>query len=287
MEQLGNPMTIQNSTTERLKELLNRPEKAMSLAEAALLIAQDEYPNLDIGSYLQRLDDLSREVGARLSPGAPPENIIATMNHLLFQEKGFAGNEKQYYDARNSFLNEVLDRKVGIPITLSIVYMEIGRRLGLSLEGVSFPGHFLVKLEREQGRIVVDPYSGGISLNEQELINRLQKSYGDQLDVPLDRLLASAGKRQILTRLLHNLKSIYIHTEEFTKVLAVIDRILLITPDLPEELRDRGLIYERLECAQSALEDYRRYIELEPNAPDAREIRSRLINLGKKTPALH
>ena len=192
MEQLGNPMTIQNSTTERLKELFNRPEKAMSLAEAALLIAQDEYPHLDIGAYLQRLDDLSREVRARLSPGAPPENIIATMNHLLFQEKGFAGNERQYYDARNSFLNEVLDRKVGIPITLSIVYMEIGRRLGLSLEGVSFPGHFLVKLEREQGRVVVDPYSGGISLNEQELTNRLHQSYGDQLDVPLDRLLASA-----------------------------------------------------------------------------------------------
>jgi len=287
MEQLGNPMTIENSTTERLKELLDRPEEEMGLAEAALLIAQDEYPHLDIGAYLQRLDDLSREVGARLSPGAPPENIIATMNHLLFQEKGFAGNEKQYYDARNSFLNEVLDRKVGIPITLSIVYMEVGRRLGLSLEGVSFPGHFLVKLERQQGRIVVDPYSGGISLNEQELTNRLHQSYGDQLDVPLDRLLASAGKRQILTRLLHNLKAIYLHTEEFTKVLTVIDRILLISPNLPAELRDRGLIYERLECAQSALEDYRRYIEVEPNAPDAREIRSRMINLQKITPALH
>ena len=280
-------MTIENSTTERLKEVLNRPEGAMGLAEAALLIAQDEYPHLDIEAYLRRLDDLSSNVGARLSHGASPENIIAAMNHFLFQEEGFAGDPENYYDPRNSFLNDVLDRKQGIPITLSIVYMEVGRRLGLSLEGVSFPGHFLVKLKLQQGRVVLDPYSGGISLSEQELSNRLHQSYGDQLDVPLDRLLASANKRHILTRLLRNLKAIYLHTEEFTKVLSVIDRILLIRPDLPEELRDRGLIYERLECAQSALEDYRRYIELEPNAPDYREIRSRLINLRKTTPELH
>ena len=280
-------MTIEKSTTERLKELLNRPEEEMSLAEAALLIAQDEYPHLDISAYLQRLDDLSRDVGARLSPGAPPENIIAAMNNLLFQEEGFAGNEKNYYDPRNSFLNDVLDRRLGLPITLSIVYMEVGRRLGLSLEGVSFPGHFLVKLKLKQGRVVLDPYSGGVSLSEQELNNRLHQSYGDQLHVPLNRLLASADKKHILTRLLYNLKAIYLHREEFTKVLAVIDRILLINPNLPEELRDRGLIFERLECAQSALEDYRRYIELEPNAPDAREVRSRLINLQKITPALH
>jgi len=280
-------MTIENSTTERLKELLNRPEEEMSLAEAVLLIAQDEYPHLDIGAYLKRLDDLSRDVSARLSPGAPPENIIAAMNNLLFQEEGFAGNEKNYYDPRNSFLNDVLDRRLGLPITLSIVYIEVGQRLGLSLKGVSFPGHFLVKLKLEQGRVVLDPYSGGVSLSEQELRNRLHQSYGDQLDVPLDRLLASAGKKHILTRLLHNLKAIYLHTEEFTKTLFVIDRILLISPNLPEELRDRGLIYEHLECSQSALEDYRRYIELEPNAPDTRDIRSRLINLQKITPALH
>ena len=209
------------------------------------------------------------------------------MNNLLFQEEGFAGNEKNYYDPRNSFLNDVLDRRLGLPITLSIVYIEVGQRLGLSLKGVSFPGHFLVKLKLEQGRVVLDPYSGGVSLSEQELRNRLHQSYGDQLDVPLDRLLASAGKKHILTRLLHNLNAIYLHTEEFTKTLFVIDRILLISPNLPEELRDRGLIYERLECSQSALEDYRRYIELEPNAPDTREIRSRLINLQKITPALH
>lgn len=280
-------MTIQNSTTERLKELLNLPEDEMSLAEAALLIAQDEYPDLDVSAYVQLLDDLSDNVRARLSPGAPPETLIATMNHFLFQEKGFAGNAENYYDPRNSFLNDVLDRKQGIPITLSIIYMEVGRRLGLSLDGVSFPGHFLVKLELEHSEVVLDPYSGGISLSEQDLSSRLHQSHGDQPDVRLDRLLASAGKKEILVRILRNLKVVYLHTEEFAKVLSVIDRILLIRPDLAEEVRDRGLLYERLECAQSALQDYRRYIELEPDAPDAGEILSRMIKIGRTTPALH
>jgi len=280
-------MTIKKSTLERLKRLVNDHEEAINLAEVALLLAEEEYPNLDVGAYLRRLDDLSGNVRARLAPGAPPEKIIATMNQLLFEEERFAGDAEQYYDPRNSFLNEVLDRRLGIPITLSIVYMEVGRRLGLSLEGVSFPGHFLVKLELEHSKVVLDPYSGGISLSEQELSNRLHEFHGDQLKAPLDRFLASAGKKEILVRMLRNLKAIYLHKEDYASALSVIDRILLIRPDLPEELRDRGLLYEHLECAQSALQDYRRYLELEPDAPDAAAIRSRMIKIGKTTPALH
>ncbi len=280
-------VTIKNSMAERLKQIVSRPEEEIDLAEAALLIAQEEYPHLDIGAYLRLLDDLSGKVRARLSPGASPEKIIATMNYFLFKEKGFAGNEEQYYDPRNSFLNEVLDRRLGIPITLSIVYMEVGRRLGLPLEGVSFPGHFLVKLELEQSVVILDPFSGGIALSEQDLTNRLHQFLGDQLDVPLDRWFASTGKKDILARMLLNLKVVYSHREEFSKVLSVIDRILLICPDQPEQVRDRGLLYERLECAQSALQDYQRYIELEPDATDAGEIRSRMITLRRTTPALH
>ena len=190
-------VTIKNSMTERLKQIVSRPEEEMNLAEAALLIAQEEYPHLDIGAYLLLLDDLSEKVRARLSPNASPEKIIATMNYFLFEEKGFAGNEEQYYDPRNSFLNEVLDRKLGIPITLSVVYMEVGRRLGLPLEGVSFPGHFLVKLELERNVVMLDPFSGGIVLSEQDLTNRLHQFLGDQPDVPLDRWFASTGKKDI------------------------------------------------------------------------------------------
>lgn len=278
---------MKNSPTERLKQLLNSPEEALDLAEAALVIAQDEYPQLDIGAYLRRLDELAETVRVRLSPEAAPENIIATMNYLFFKEEGFAGNTTDYYDPRNSFLNEVLDRRLGIPITLSIVYMEVGRRLGLPIEGVSFPGHFLVKLELERGDVVLDPYAGGISLSEEDLNQRLHQAYGEQPEVPLKRLLASAGKKEILARILGNLKAIYLRTEEFAKALSVTDRILLISPDLPGELRDRGLLYERQECVHSALQDYRRYLELAPDAPDAEDIRARMIDLQGPAHLLH
>ncbi len=275
------------SNMERLKQLVDRPEEAIDLAEAALLIAQGEYPQLDIGAYLERLDHLAGKVRARLSPGAPPEKIVAAMNQRLFEEEGFAGNTGRYYDPRNSFLNDVLDRRIGIPISLSIVYMEVGRRLGLSLEGVSFPGHFLVKLELENGEVVLDPYSGGASLSERELGKRLRRFHGDLSGVSIDRFLTGASKKEILVRMLRNLKAIYLHREDFARALSEVQRILLIMPDLAEELRDRGLLYERLECAQSALQDYRRYLELEPNARDVRVIRSRIINIEKTSTALH
>jgi len=260
----------------------------LDLAEAALLIAQHEYPQLDIAVYLHRLDELAETVRARLSPDAGPESIIATMNSLFFKEQGFSGNDADYYDPRNSFLNEVLDRRLGVPITLSIVYMEVGWRLGLPLEGISFPGHFLVKLPMESGNLVLDPYAGGVSLTEEDLTQRLYQAYGhEQPDIPLERLLVSAGKKEILARVLRNLKNSYVQTQEFPKALSVIDWLLLIMPDLPEEVRDRGFIYEQLECDQSALQDYRRYLELQPDAPDVEDIRARVIDLQQKASVLH
>ena len=128
-----------------------------------------------MSAYLRKLDDLADNVQARLTPHAPPEKIIATMNQFLFQELGFSGDTKDYYDPRNSFLNDVLDRRTGIPITLSILYMEVGRRLGLALQGVTFPGHFLVKLVLEDGQVILDPFSGGASLSEEELKSRLHQ----------------------------------------------------------------------------------------------------------------
>lgn len=273
---------------QRLIQLVNGPEEALDLAEAALVIAQDEYPHLDISTYLRRLDELAQTVSARLAPNAPPESIIATMNYLFFKEEGFSGNTADYYDPRNSFLNEVLDRKLGVPITLSILYMEVGRRLGLPLEGVSFPGHFLVKLPLKQGEVVLDPYAGGISLSEEDLHQRLAQTYGeDHPEVPLDRLLTSAGKKEILVRMLRNLKAIYSHTEEFSKALSMVNRILLIMPDLAEERRDRGLIYDRLECGHAALEDLQRYLESRPDAGDAEDIRDRIIELQGRASSLH
>lgn len=281
-------MVMKSSPAQRLKEIVGRPEEKLDLAEAALLIAQDEYPELDVSTYLHRLDELAETVRTRLLPDAGPESIIAAMNYLFFSEQGFSGNDADYYDPRNNFLNDVLDRRVGIPITLSIVYMEVGQRLGLPLEGISFPGHFLVKLPTESGDVVLDPYAGGVSLTEEDLNERLYHAYGhEKPDMPLNRLLASAGKKEILARVLRNLKNSYVQTEDFSKALSVIDRLLLIAPNLPGEVRDRGLIYEQLECPHAALQDYRRYLELEPEAPDAEDIRTRAIDLQQKGSALH
>ncbi len=280
-------MTVENPTTKDLKELFKRSGREINLAEAALLLAKEEYPDLDVSAYLRKLDDLADNVQARLTPHAPPEKIIATMNQFLFQELGFSGDTKDYYDPRNSFLNDVLDRRTGIPITLSILYMEVGRRLGLALQGVTFPGHFLVKLVLEDGQVILDPFSGGASLSEEELKSRLHQFRGRPSRRPIDQFLNRAGKKEILVRMLSNLKVIYLQQEEFAKALSVVQRILLVLPDLAEEWRDRGLLYERLECAQSALQDYKRYLELEPNAPDIREIRNRMIDIGKTSTGLH
>ncbi len=273
---------------ERWQQLVGMSDEALDLAEVALIIAQQEYPHLNIASYMKRLDELADAVRARVTLDATPEHIVATMNHYLFKEQGFAGNSEDYHDPRNSFLNEVLDRKLGIPISLSIVYMEVGRRLDLRLEGIAFPGHFLVKLLLKRGNVILDPYLGGISLSEEDLHERLKRVYGEaHTEMSLNPLLDSANKKEILARVLRNLKTSYLRTDEFDKALSVVERVLSIVPDSAEDLRDRGLIYQRLECVHAALEDLRNYFDLEPDAADAVDIRARIIELQGQASTLH
>ncbi len=272
---------------ERWQQLVGMSDEALDLVEAALIIAQQEYPHLNIASYMKRLDELADAVRARVTLDATPEHIVATMNHYLFKEQGFAGNSEDYHDPRNSFLNEVLERKLGIPISLSIVYMEVGRRLDLRLEGIAFPGHFLVKLPLKRGNVILDPYLGGISLSEEDLHERLKQVYGEAHTEMSDPLLDSANKKEILARVLRNLKTSYLRTDEFDKALSVVERVLSIVPDSAEDLRDRGLIYQRLECVHAALEDLRNYFDLEPDAADAVDIRARIIELQGQASTLH
>ena len=273
---------------ERWQQLVGMSDEALDLVEAALIIAQQEYPHLNIASYMKRLDELADAVRARVTLDATPEHIVATMNHYLFKEQGFAGNSEDYHDPRNSFLNEVLERKLGIPISLSIVYMEVGRRLDLRLEGIAFPGHFLVKLLLKRGNVILDPYLGGISLSEEDLHERLKRVYGEaHTEMSLNPLLDSANKKEILARVLRNLKTSYLRTDEFDKALSVVERVLSIVPDSAEDLRDRGLIYQRLECVHAALEDLRNYFDLEPDAADAVDIRARIIELQGQASTLH
>ena len=264
---------------ERFSELLRRQD--FSLAEACLLIAQDAYPDIDIAHYLARIDALAATVRSRLPGDAFAEQKVMVLNRYLFGELGYAGNIDDYYDPRNSYLNQVLERRTGIPITLSILYMEVGLRLGLRLQGVSFPGHFLVKLRVSGGHLVLDPFCGGEAQSESDLRARLaQVLQPDEVDMmPLAQMLKAANPHQILTRLLRNLKGIYQHADEVQNTLQVIQRMMVVAPHAAEELRDRGLAYYKLECFRAALADLQDYLKLRPDAHDAEEIDDKVAAL--------
>lgn len=266
---------------ERLAQIAKVSEQDLNLAEAALLIAVEEYPGLDVEAYLRQIDELATSVQQRLPAQAGLEDTLVTLNQFLFVEQGFSGDTETYDDPRNSFLNEVLDRKRGIPITLSIIYMEVGRRLGLPLMGVSFPGHFLVKFSTREGEVVLDPFSGGSLLSKEDLEEILEETYGpaESINAPLERLLTAAGNKEILVRMLRNLKGAYLRRELFEKALTVVDRILVIQPDQPDEVRDRGRIYEHLECFRAALENYQSYLALRPGAGDSPDVHKRIAEL--------
>lgn len=261
---------------ERFAQLVSGPEETLDLAEAALLIAKEEYPALDIAVYLRKFDELAAAVRTRLPVSPTPTDVIRVLNVHLFQEEGFHGNTDAYYSPANSFLNEVIDRKTGIPITLSVLYLEVGRRLDLSLVGVGFPGHFLVKYTGPEGDIVLDPFLGGIELDSEQLAQKLRTMYGDHnpLLAQIPQLLAPTSKKEILVRMLRNLKGIYLQQNDFPRALSVLDRILLVSPGLAMEIRDRGGVHQRLGHLQAALQDFQQYLRLAPNAEDAEAVRA-------------
>ncbi len=275
-------------------ELLARDEAEIDLARACLLIAADAYPGLDVDGYLGEIERLAARLRGRLAPGGGTEERVLALNEFLFDDLGFSGNAGNYYDPRNSFLNEVLDRRTGIPITLSVLYLELGRRIGLELEGVSFPGHFLVRLRVRGAMLVLDPFSGGEALSETNLRERLQRvipegaAGGVPVDaLPLDPFLEPANKRQILARLLRNLKGIYREADKPQRLLEVLNRMLVVSPEAHGELRERGLLYHKLECYRAALKDLQEYTALEPEAPDIDDVRAKLVELAARCARLN
>ena len=250
---------------------------SIPLTEAALSIAQDIYPRLDLGAIQSEFDRLASVLKARLPADASMVQRLRALNRYFFKELGFSGNRNDYYDPDNSYLNRVLERRRGIPISLAVVYMELGQQIGLPLRGVSFPGHFLVKLKVRAGDIFLDPYSGQ-SLSREQLEERLSHFFDARgLDVPTDLALIpsiqEASARDILMRMLRNLKSVYHDRKDFEKLLAVQQRLVVLLPDVTTERRDRGLIYAQLECPRAALEDLDFYLGEEPDSAEAVEIR--------------
>jgi len=262
--------------------LLNQPDKDISLAQAALMIARLEYPELNIDDYLLKINNLAEEINNRLPATANAAEILKQLNHVLFIEKGFEGNSASYYDPRNSFLNDVIERKLGIPISLSILYIELGHALGLPLSGISFPGHFLVKLEISDGAIVLDPYYGGISLDEEDIEERLREYYGAKLDkARAHGVLASSTNRDIILRVMRNLRNLYMQEENWIKALPIADIMVEMDTDQSDALKARAAIYDQQECHIPALADYSAYLKLTPHTLGNQFIRARVIDLAK------
>ena len=242
--------------------MVEGPEASINLAEAALLIAKEEYGGLDIDAYLGVLDELARSAANHVGGLKKPSEQIDAFNRFFFIQQGFRGNRDNYYDPANSYLNHVLDRRTGIPITLAVAYTEIGQRLGIPVFGVGFPGHFLVKHVGAVDEILVDPFFG-TRLSQEQCEERLRTMYGPSARLE-PSLLRPAAPKEILLRILRNLKSVYTQREDWIRTLACLERILLLIPDDPTELRDRGLTYHRLECFGPALADLERYLEVAP-----------------------
>jgi regulator of sirC expression with transglutaminase-like and TPR domain len=253
------------------------------LDAAALAIAAEEYPELDERAYLERLDALGERVRRACPAPFRAASALRALREVLAAEEGLTGNADDYYDPRNSFLNEVLDRRLGIPISLSVVYMEVARRAGLALQGVGLPGHFLARYASPSGpEVFIDAFRGGEMLSADECTARFRdRSGGRELD---RRWLAPVGASQILSRMLLNLQRIYADRKDDVRGYWVLDRILLVSPDHLGALRDRGLAAARLGGAAAAARDLEAYLSRAPGAADADDVRERLAALKRDRP---
>lgn len=252
-------------------------KEPLDLARAALAIAHEEYPALDEAEYLRKLDEIAAQVMRSLPPGALAERRVGRLNLVLFRELGFRGNDADFYDPRNSFLNELLDRRLGIPITLSLLYLEVARRCGLRAEGVNFPGHFLVRVPLDEGELIVDPFNRGRLLAKDDLQKLLASTSRDaRLSA---RHLRPASGRDILARMLHNLRAIYAERRDMPRALSAVERLLVLAPSDVRMLRERADLYEKLGGSSAAAADLLRVLQLDPAAKDAKSLRARAERL--------
>lgn len=261
---------------------INQPDDQIDLAKAALYIAQEHQEDFNLDEYIHTLDAMASEILARLREPRYPLQVIKTINHYIYEDLGFQGNRTQYYDPKNSFLNQVMDRRRGIPITLSLVYLEIAKRIGFPMVGIGMPGHFIIKPEFDQGGIYVDAFEGGEILFPQDCEARLSQVYGQPVKLQPE-FLNPIDNRRFLGRMLQNLKVIYMNTGELEEALKVVERILLLYPDAIVERRDRGLLYYQMQRWTEASQDLRDYLSHLPTAQDAGIIQQLLDKIGFDT----
>ena len=266
-------------------QIAHTPDQDMSidhLLEGALAIAWEEYPRMDLGYYREIFDRMVDDLQPRIAKMHYPLKVVQEINQYLFAEQGFRGNDGDYYDPRNSFITDVLERRLGIPLSLSLVYMVICDRLGFPMDGISFPAHFIIRPRHPDLEIFIDPYNKGEILFPEDCAAKLTQLYG--YEIPLQpEYLEPVSIRRILDRLLTNLKLIYLRRREPDKALAAIERSLMLNPDVPTQLRDRGLICYQLDRFTEARIDLENYLQSVPYAEDGRVILQLIEEIKPKT----
>ena len=267
-------------------------DASLSVVEAAACLGQDEEPSLDVQSVLSEIDALAQRLRRRIPADAVAVQRLRWLNRFFFQELGFAGNVNNYYDPDNSYLHRVLATRRGIPISLAVLYIELATQIGLTARGVSFPGHFLVKLKMPRGEVVIDPFTGHSLSREEldELLAPFKRSRGLQgeFDAPLGLFLQAAQPRDVLARMLRNLKEIHRSAGDVVRQLAVLERLVILLPQAWEERRDRGLAYAELGRPEAAARDLSAYLEQAADAQDRAQIAARLAELRRgDIPRLH
>jgi regulator of sirC expression with transglutaminase-like and TPR domain len=262
-------------------------DEKIDLLRGALLIAETDYPQLRPELYVRKIEELAVRAKSRLADGSDAAESIQILNQILFDEEGLRGNNEDYYDPRNSFVNDVLDRKLGIPITLAVIYMEVARRIGFPLFGVGMPGHFLLKHYDVDGRqTLIDCFESGKILSATDCQHRLNEIYSGQLALQ-PNFLGAVPRRQILMRMLNNLRSIYLTRRNFRKAVQIVDLILAIYPRSPEDVKQRAVLLHEIGQTSRALEDFDLYLKMSPEASDADEIRQVSLSIRRKRATLN
>ena len=286
---MAGSLQFQTPTTLEYFASLVADDASFVVAEAAISIAHDEFPALDCQTVLGDIDALAARLKARIAADAAPMQRLRLLNRFFFQELGFAGNVNDYYDARNSYLHCVLQTRRGIPITLAVLYVEIATQVGLHASGISFPGHFLVKLRMPQGEVVIDPFTGQ-SMSREALDAllvpyRRRQGLPGSSSLPLALFLQAASPREIIARMLRNLKEVHRSADDWVRLHAVLQRLVILLPTAWEERRDRGLAAAELGADEAAIVDLVAYLEHVPHAGDRVAIQDRLLELGHGDPS--
>jgi regulator of sirC expression with transglutaminase-like and TPR domain len=266
---------------QRFYQEIRQPEEQINLARAALYLAQEEYPDLDPEEYLNALDMMAVELEERLPFERYPLRVIQIVNQYLFEDLKFRGNTDGYYDPSNSYLNQVIDRRLGIPITLSLIYLEITRRIDFPMVGIGMPGHFLIRPTVGDMQVFVDAFHQGEVMFTEDCQERLSQIYGRPVALRPE-FLQAVDTRHFLTRILMNLKAIYIQKGDLRRTLSVIERILMLFPNAPMEQRDRGLLYYQIGRWTEASQDLENYLNQMPSAEDASAVRELLRRIGSE-----